>query len=83
MCLQFLTPEGQLNPQLLDRTGAPNKYGIHCLEVRVVLRQSHYGILRKSSGHPVSSSSYRIYPQQEWTITSVSYCLIIRVYVVT
>ena len=33
MGLQFLTPEGQLNPQLLERTGAPYKYGIHCLEV--------------------------------------------------
>ncbi|CAB1098897.1 unnamed protein product [Ectocarpus sp. CCAP 1310/34] len=32
MGLQFLTPEGQLNPQLLERTGAPYKYGIHCLE---------------------------------------------------
>lgn len=33
MGLQFLTPDGQLNPQLLERTGAPYKYGIHCLEV--------------------------------------------------
>ncbi|CAN0467939.1 unnamed protein product, partial [Laminaria digitata] len=34
MELQFLTPDGQLNPQLLQRTGAPYKYGIHSLEVR-------------------------------------------------
>lgn len=33
MGLQFLTPDGQLNPQLLERTGAPYKYGIHCIEV--------------------------------------------------
>ena len=33
MGIEFVTPEGKLNPQLVERTGAPGKYGIHCLEV--------------------------------------------------
>lgn len=49
MGLQFLTPDGQLNPQLLQRTGAPYKYGIHCLEVRYV-RPVLWGKARDGAG---------------------------------
>lgn len=53
MGLQFLTPEGQLNPQLLERTGAPYKYGIHCLEVGPVAQIAH--ARSRSCGDPSCS----------------------------
>lgn len=50
MGVEFLSADGQLNPAVLERTGAPYKYGIHRLEVN---NDEVYTVATKRSRSPI------------------------------